>query len=177
MRRSLKPTWWGCPARNTRSRNCAVPAAVPRTAELDLSVVYPTLGLLAVEIGGQELRTAGCRALNQMKADMFDRPTTVVATIPMHTPAEAIAELEYSVGELGLRAVMMASYVRRPVAAIYGFHLKPPATLTGSTLTASTVNTTTTRYGRNARGNSESRHLSFGGLRMGQPRHAVELYP
>ncbi|MGA2409264.1 MAG: amidohydrolase family protein [Candidatus Binataceae bacterium] len=123
-RRSLRPTWWGCPARNTRDLATAL---LPRLFHerldemgLDLSVVYPTLGLLAVEIGDEELRRAGCRALNRMKADMFAGLTDrllPVATIPMHTPSEAITELEYAVGELGLRAVMMAGYVRRPVAA------------------------------------------------------------
>jgi predicted TIM-barrel fold metal-dependent hydrolase len=123
-RRSLRPTWWGCPARNTRDLATAM---FPRLFHdrldemgLDLSVVYPTLGLLAVEIADEELRRAGCRALNRMKSDMFAGLTDrllPVATIPMHSPAEAIAELEYGVGELGLRAIMMASYVRRPVAA------------------------------------------------------------
>jgi predicted TIM-barrel fold metal-dependent hydrolase len=123
-RRSLRPTWWGCPARNTKDLATAL---FPRLFHerldemgLDLSVVYPTLGLLGLEIGDEELRRATCRALNRMKADMFAGLTDrllPVATIPMHTPAEAIAELEYAVGELGLRAVMMASYVRRPVAA------------------------------------------------------------
>jgi predicted TIM-barrel fold metal-dependent hydrolase len=123
-RRALRPTWWGCPARNTRD---LATAFFPRLFHerldemgLDLSIVYPTLGLFGVEIADEEVRRAGCRALNRMKADMFTGLTDrllPVATIPMHTPAEAIAELEYAVGELGLRAAMMASYVRRPVAA------------------------------------------------------------
>lgn len=123
-RRALRPTWWGCPARNTRD---LATAFFPRLFRerldelgLALSIVYPTLGLFTVEIADEEVRRAGCRALNRMKADMFAGLTdrlVPVATIPMHTPAEAIAELDYAVSELGLRAVMMASYVRRPVAA------------------------------------------------------------
>jgi Amidohydrolase len=35
----------------------------------------------------------------------------------MHTPEEAIDELQYAVGELKLRAIMMASLVRRPIKA------------------------------------------------------------
>src|SRR5262249_44791330 len=85
---------------------------------LDLSVVYPTMGLMIVEIEDDELRRASARALNRMKADTFrgfeDR-LLPVALIPMHTPEEAIDELEYSVHELGLKAIMMASYVRRPI--------------------------------------------------------------
>jgi hypothetical protein len=33
----------------------------------------------------------------------------------MHSPGEAIAEMEYAVRELGLKSVMMASYIRRPI--------------------------------------------------------------
>jgi predicted TIM-barrel fold metal-dependent hydrolase len=87
---------------------------------LDLSVVYPTLGLVAVQIADEEVRRAAARALNKMKAEMFAGYTDrllPVATIPMHTPHEAIEELEYAVRTLGLRAIMMASYVRRPVKA------------------------------------------------------------
>ena len=36
----------------------------------------------------------------------------------MHAPAEAIEELEHAVNELGLKVVVMASYVKRPIKAI-----------------------------------------------------------
>jgi len=36
-----------------------------------LSVVYPTLGLATVHHADEELRRAGCRALNQYHADIF----------------------------------------------------------------------------------------------------------
>ncbi len=41
-----------------------------------------------------------------------------VAVIPMHTPQEALAELEYAVQQLGMRAIMMAGHVRRPIPAL-----------------------------------------------------------
>jgi len=121
-RRNLRPTWWGIPARNTTDLATALfPKLMhERLPEmgLDLSVVYPTMGLMIVEIEDDELRRASARALNRMKADTFrgyeDR-LLPVALIPMHTPEEAIDELEYSVHELGLKAIMMASYVRRPI--------------------------------------------------------------
>src|SRR6266851_3652357 len=88
---------------------------------IDLSVVYPTLGLATVHHADEELRRAGCRALNQYHADIFrefsDR-LLPVAVIPTHTPAEAIEELEHAVKTLGFKAVMMPSYVRRPIEAI-----------------------------------------------------------
>ena len=37
-----------------------------------------------------------------------------VAMIPMHTPEEAVAELEHCVRELGFRAVLLAGHVARP---------------------------------------------------------------
>ena len=53
-----------------------------------------------------------------MNADAFrgheDRIMTV-ATIPMHTPDEAIEELEFAVHELGMKATMMEGVVRRPI--------------------------------------------------------------
>ncbi len=122
--RAIRPTWWAVPARNTRDLATAIfPRLFHARMEelgLDLSVVYPTLGLVVLQIDDAELRTALCRALNLMKRDMFDGLSDrliPVATIPMHTPEEAVAELDYAVGELKLRAIMMASYVKRPVEA------------------------------------------------------------
>ncbi len=69
----------------------------------------------------EEVRRATCRALNNYYADMFgDYPDrmTPVAVIPMHTPQEAIEELDYAVGQRGLKVVMLPSHVRRPVAAV-----------------------------------------------------------
>ena len=43
---------------------------------------------------------------------------TPAAVIPMHTPDEAIAELEHAVGDLGLKAVMLNSMVDRPIPKV-----------------------------------------------------------
>jgi hypothetical protein len=42
---------------------------------------------------------------------------TPAAAVPMHTPQEAVDELEYVVKELGLKVVVMASLVPRPIPA------------------------------------------------------------
>src|SRR6202011_1876665 len=72
-------------------------------------------------IEDSELRCACARAMNIMKAELFgefsDR-LTPAAVIPMHTPDEAIAELEYAVKQLGLKVAMVASYVRRPIPKV-----------------------------------------------------------
>lgn len=85
-------------------------------AGVDFSTLYPTLGFRCQTIEDDELRQVACRALNTMYADVFrevrDRMTPA-AVIPMNTPDEGIAELEFCVKELGLRALMTANEVRR----------------------------------------------------------------
>ena len=70
-----------------------------------------------------EVRQVACRALNAFNAEVYcpyaDRMTPV-AQIPMHTPAEAIAELDYAVGELGLKAIMINGIVHRPIGGAAG---------------------------------------------------------
>ncbi len=121
-RRTLRPTWWAVPARNTEDLATALfPRLMYERLEemgLDYSVVYPTIGLITMEMPDDEVRRASCRALNRMKADTFaglEKRMTPAAVIPMHTPQEAVDELEYVVRQLGLKAVMMASYVKRPI--------------------------------------------------------------
>ena len=47
---------------------------------------------------------------------------TVAAVIPMHTPHEAIAELDYAVRTLGSKVVVLPSYVERPIPAAQHRH-------------------------------------------------------
>jgi predicted TIM-barrel fold metal-dependent hydrolase len=88
---------------------------------LDYCVLYPSLGLVSTHFEDEEVRRATCRALNRYCAEIWgeyrDR-ITPVATVPMNTPQEAIDELDYAVNVLGLKAVLMASYVKRPVPAV-----------------------------------------------------------
>ena len=82
---------------------------------IDFAVIYTTFGLAIWGLRDDELRRAGCRALNLMNADTFsdvaDRMTPA-AVIPMNTPDEAIAELDYAVGELGMKAIVMRGDIR-----------------------------------------------------------------
>jgi len=90
-------------------------------AGIDFGVVYGTHALGVMRIGDDELRPAVFRAMNTMYADMFqglsDR-LTPVALIPMHKPEEAIAELEFSVKELGLKAIVMNTMIMRPAPEV-----------------------------------------------------------
>jgi predicted TIM-barrel fold metal-dependent hydrolase len=122
--RAARPPWWGSPARNTRDLATAMfPGLLyERLDELgiDVSVVYPSVGLAFLHLWDEHERRGACRALNRCNAVAFaeysDR-LIPVAAIPMHTPEEAIAELEHAVGTLGFKAVLLAGYVQRPIAA------------------------------------------------------------
>ncbi|MGH7906540.1 MAG: amidohydrolase family protein [Candidatus Binataceae bacterium] len=117
--------WWSIAARNTADRATAMLPKLlyERLGEmgLDYSVLYTTIGFFAIGIEDEELRRATCRALNKMRADMvrdFGDRLTAAAVIPMHTPQEAIEELEYAVNEQGMKTAMVASYVKRPIPAL-----------------------------------------------------------
>ena len=123
--RPLRPPWWALPTKNTLDRATATfPKLLHERLDqtgIDFAVLYPTAGLGAPHIREDELRRATCRAFNTFHADIFreysDR-LTPAAVIPMHTPQEAIDEFEYAVKTLGLKVVMMAGHVRRPIPAV-----------------------------------------------------------
>ena len=85
---------------------------------IDFSIVYTTTGLNFMRSADDEIRRVACRALNTMYAHIFgphaDR-MTVPAIIPMYTPAEAIDEIDYAVGKLGMKAAVLAALVPRPI--------------------------------------------------------------
>ena len=122
-----KMIWWGYPsAAHTRDRAMSMfPnyfAARMEECGIDFAHMLTTAGLATLYIRDDELRAAGCRALNTMYADMFRdvgakiRP---VAVIPTYTPQEAIRELEYAVLELGHKAVMVGTEIRKPYPEVF----------------------------------------------------------
>jgi predicted TIM-barrel fold metal-dependent hydrolase len=121
-RRLDAPVWWGVPAKNTLDHATSMlPQLLYQrldTFGFDFVVLYPSAGLRTPFIADAEMRQAACRAFNMFSADLF-RPyrdrLTAAAVIPMHTPNEAIAELEYAVKTLGLKVAMMATLIRRPI--------------------------------------------------------------
>jgi predicted TIM-barrel fold metal-dependent hydrolase len=123
--RTSMPVWWPIPTENTLHRaTTQLPRLMYERLDelgLDFSVVYPGIGLQVITLPGmadEELRRASARAFNTCYADLFgefaDR-LTPAAVIPMHSPEEAIAELEYAVDVLGLKAAVIAGDVLRPV--------------------------------------------------------------
>jgi predicted TIM-barrel fold metal-dependent hydrolase len=124
-RRTSRPPWWGAPASNTRDLATALCPKLmhDRLDEfgIDVTVTYPSLGLIFMHYLDERERRGACRALNRANADAFagiGARMVPVAAVPMYTPAEACEELEYAVGELGFKAVLLAGYVQRPVAAV-----------------------------------------------------------
>jgi predicted TIM-barrel fold metal-dependent hydrolase len=120
----MRTPFWNFPTRNTRDRaSVSLPALLQERMEelgFDFMVLYPTMGLIANEVSDDEVRAAACRAFNRYNAEIcaqFSARMTPAAIIPMHTPAEAIAELEYAVRELRMKVVALAGYVRRPLPA------------------------------------------------------------
>jgi hypothetical protein len=123
-RRRAQEAFWALPTKNTRDRATEIlPRLLYQRLDefgMDFTVLYPTAGLGIPFHPDDETRRATCRAFNRFIAGFFgefsDRMTPA-AVIPMHTPEEACAELEYVVKELGLKVVMMASMVRRQIPA------------------------------------------------------------
>ena len=114
--------WWGVPTRNTLDRATAMMPKLmyERMDELglDYALLFPTYGLTVTAMPDDALRPALARAYNRYYAECYgeyrDRMEPVAA-IPCFTPEEAIAELDYAVGELGLKAAMFAGVIPRPV--------------------------------------------------------------
>ncbi len=91
---------------------------------IDFSVLYPSGALFYPHIDPTELRQVACRALNTINATSYDPyrdQMTPAAVIPMNTPEEAIAELEYAITQLGLK-VAMIGYVARPIPSVHRTH-------------------------------------------------------
>jgi predicted TIM-barrel fold metal-dependent hydrolase len=119
-RREFRPAFWGHPVRNTQDlATSMLPGLLyERLQELgfDFVVTYPGFGLCFPHLEDEELRRASCRAINIHNANQW-RPyadrVTPAAVVPMHTPDEAIEELEHAVCELGLKVVLIAGFVER----------------------------------------------------------------
>ena len=131
-RRTSIPVWWPVPTENTLDRATTVlPGLMHERMEeigLDFSVVYPGQGLQVITLPGMaddELRRTAARAFNLYNASVFapyaDR-LTPAAVIPMHTPQEAIDELDHAIGVLGLKAAVFAGDVLRPNPAFAREH-------------------------------------------------------
>jgi predicted TIM-barrel fold metal-dependent hydrolase len=101
-----RPPWWTLPAANTIDR---------ATAQIP--------GLMAKRLDDMGIDFAIYAEVYKPYADRM----TPVAQIPMHTPEEAIRELEHAVKVLGFKAIMINGIVHRP--------LTPPTDVSGAQVT------------------------------------------
>jgi predicted TIM-barrel fold metal-dependent hydrolase len=119
---ATRPSWWSLPAANTLDRATAhLPRLLYERLDdlgIDFAVLYGSRTLTTTAIRDDEARRVACRALNAFNAEVY-RPyadrMTPAAHIPMHTPQEAIAELEHAVCELGFKAILINGLVHRPI--------------------------------------------------------------
>ena len=82
---------------------------------IDVAVVYASYFIVYFTFDDDEYRQVACRATNDHVAEMcvgLEDRLLPVASIPMHTLAEALAELEHCAG-LGYRAFVFAGAVTR----------------------------------------------------------------
>src|SRR5581483_11185564 len=112
--------YWGRQTTNTRDRATAMMPRMlyDRLDELgiDFGIVYPTAGLGIPRIADDETRRAVIHGFNIVTAEYFEKLSdrlTPAAVIPMHTPEEAIAELEFVTSQLGLKVGMFGSNIAR----------------------------------------------------------------
>ena len=113
--------WWGTPVRDARDVATSIfPRLLhERLPELgmDYMVLYPTNAMNTAGIADDDLRQGLCRGFNDFYADVYgplgDR-LTVAGIVPMHTPEEAIAELEHC-RRIGLKVVGIPHGVMRPI--------------------------------------------------------------
>ena len=123
----MRGAWWGV----SNSAYDLATVMAPRLLHsrmddlgIDFAILYPTLGLALPTIHNTDVRRAACRALNTMNAEICSQyrdRLAPAAAIPMHTPDEAVAELEYAAG-LGLKVAMIPPGVARPIPALEREH-------------------------------------------------------
>ncbi len=117
--RQYRSPWWGFP---NDARDLAT-ATAPRLLYdrldelgIDLAIVYPSVGLQLPAQRDERIRRLGCRAYNRYASEQLAGLTDrllPVAVIPTFTPDEALEALDHAVGELGMRAVLLAGFAPR----------------------------------------------------------------
>jgi Amidohydrolase len=118
------PSWWGNPVADPVDRATAyLPQLMnERLGELgiDFMLIYPSWTLGFLETRDDALRGPVCRATNRYFASLFgglrDR-FEPAALIPMQTPEEAVAEINFAARQLGFKSVVLHGFAHRPVGA------------------------------------------------------------
>ena len=118
----MQPAHWTFPASTIDRATASLPRLYAERMDeigLDFSLIYPTMGIMFEMIDDADTRLIACRAVNRYLAELhagLSERVLPVGVVPLHTPDEGIEELEYVVSELGMRAIMIPSFVKRPLA-------------------------------------------------------------
>ena len=123
----MRGAWWGVSNDAYDLATVMAPKLLHQRLEeigIDFAVMYPTLGLALPTIHDDGVRRGAVRALNTMNAEVcapFRDRLAPSAAIPMHTPEEAIAELEFAHAH-GLKVAMIPPGVARPIPELEKAH-------------------------------------------------------
>ncbi len=123
----MRGAWWGVSNNAYDLATVMAPRLLHQRLEelgIDFAILYPTLGLALPTIHDTEVRRTACRALNTMNAEIcgeYRDRLAPAAAIPMHTPEEALAELEFA-ASAGLKVAMIPPGVARPIPALERAH-------------------------------------------------------
>jgi predicted TIM-barrel fold metal-dependent hydrolase len=116
-----RPPFWSLPADARDRATGYLPRLMHERLDefgIDFALLFPSRALPMVSIPEAELRQLAIRALNVHHAELyreFARRLRPVAVIPTHTPAEALAELDFAAGTLGAKTVLLNGIVHRPL--------------------------------------------------------------
>jgi predicted TIM-barrel fold metal-dependent hydrolase len=116
-----RPPFWSLPADARDRATGYLPRLMHERLDelgIDFALLFPSRALPMVSIPEAELRQLAIRALNVHHAELyreFARRLRPVAVIPTHTPAEALAELEFVAGALDAKTVLLNGIVHRPL--------------------------------------------------------------
>ena len=113
--------WWGTTTNTRDLATVMLPKLLYERVDelgLDFVILYPSLGLLLPTIQDEKIRRGALRAVNTMNAEItapYPDRMTAVAMIPMHTPEEAVDEIEYVTEKLGTKVAVIPAGVTRPI--------------------------------------------------------------
>lgn len=117
--------WWGTTTDTRDLATVMLPKLLYERLDelgLDFVILYPSLGLVLPTIQDESVRRGALRALNTMNAELtrpyWDRMAPV-AMIPMHSPEEAVDEIEYVTEKLGMKVAVIPAGVTRPIPALH----------------------------------------------------------
>ena len=117
--RAYRSPWWGFPNDARDLATATAPALLHQRLDelgIDVAVCFPSVGLQLCAQRDETLRRKGSRAYNRYVAKHFeglDDRLVPVAVVPTTTPEEAVEELEFAIGELGLRAAVIGGFAAR----------------------------------------------------------------